>query len=1791
MSKKDSLEDLTPLKGFVTSECARSTAGRSQADLTEKASTKYSRSKHTKSSRSSKSKIDIERKKVTLEAEKAKAELLRQEIEAKMRIIDLEKDIAEAELAETSEDEEIRVRTSKTYCSDNSAGVQRWIEDNFQCQDEKAACSSSSYNKIDMEGESSLTRLCQVIEKAVSNAQNPELMEGLMNRQVLDKEFPIFDGKPEAWPLFISQYRRRSQVCKYTDDEKMAKLQKCLKGDALECVRGMMLHPKNVELVIYTLEMRFGRPEYIIESLINKVEIFPTIKDNDFETCIKFSCQVRNLESTLDQLDAKNYMENPFLLKKIVEKIPNNLKIQWGQVVLQKEQMKMRVSLKDFSAWFHTIASAACCISTPKFSNHNSKPFNYRRHENVMNTIDVKCIYCKEDHHISKCSVMKSDSVDVRWAKIVQLKACFCCLGINHMKNKCKSKRKCGVDGCIKRHHYLLHKSLDHDHTLTQSAENTQLYTIDNRQENVLNINENPRVLLRIAPVKIYGPSGILEIYALFDEGSTVSLMETEMAKRIGIHGRNEPFCMQWASEIVKHNDDSQLISFKISAIENGSKMYRMENVRTLKNLALPQQTFRLEDFEEDHLHGLPIKNLLNVRPSLLIGQDNANLIVPRKVYEGSENSPIATKCLLGWTVQGKTKKDDTFTSTVLHICSHEEDIEKLIRESFSTESFGVAVTNTRINLEERRAIELLEKTTRKISGENRYETGLLWKSDNISLPESRNTAVKRLLCVERKMDKDEDYHEKYCKKIQEYVDKKYLKKLNHNEIETNSTKLWYLPHFAVFNPNKPNKFRIVFDAAAKSHGISLNDNLLQGPDYLTSLPGVLLRFRRWKWAICGDIREMFHQVKIIEEDRCAQRILWRNGDKNKEMEEYEMEVMTFGATCSPCSAQFVKNLNARKSTKYSHLAEDVEKNFYVDDYLDSCMNEEEAVKKVDEIRRLHQEGGFEVVSWTSNSKLVVDQFSELKTDERNLNKSVTDRVLGVWWNVTTDNFTFKLKFHKVSDEILVGHKIPTKREVLRLVMSVFDPLGFLTNLVVRGRMILQQICRTGINWDDSIPVSVFEMWLSWLEDLKHIPNIQIPRCYSPLLPDAKFLEIHVFCDASEEAFASAAYLRMIFENEIQVVLISSKARVSPLKPLSIPRLELQAAVMGSRLLATIKKELSLNIQNCYLWTDSKTILHWINGDGRNYKQFVSHRVGEIQELTKPEQWRYVPSDMNNADMCTRFMNSIDFDKNLTWFQGPDFLRKLEDSWPKQIDIVKFCPDDKIERKADATFFGLATNTLQIIPDIRRFSKWRRYVRATAWIFRYYSQLLHKIRKEKVFHTSELTCKEFENAELYCIKICQQESFSDELIQLKQQGKVETSSRISQLLPYIDENGLIRINGRLHLCQNIENAVKSPIILDPKNRYTKLMIMFYHEDNCHQGVESVLNNLRQRFWILRGRSAVKTAFKSCQICKIKKARPDPPQMGQLPLCRLTSNVPPFTFCGVDAFGPLYVTVGRHKEKRWGVLFTCMAIRAIHLEIVHSLSADSTIMAVQRMMARRGKIKCLYSDNGTNFRGASEELKTFWKNIDHDEMTKKFSEKMIEWHFIAPASPNMGGCWERLIGSVKKILQNILKEECPKDEVLLTVFAEAENIVNNRPITHVSLDPSDEDCLTPNHLLLGLKRDPLPIKFEETSTRKLWKKAQRLSDNFWSRWVKEYLPTLTNRGKWTKNSVPVQIGDMVVVVESNFPRNKWPLGKVIAVFPGKDGIVRVIDVQTAHGVYRRPVTKVCRLDIQPDDGEN
>lgn len=401
------------------------------------------------------------------------------------------------------------------------------------------------------------------------------------------------------------------------------------------------------------------------------------------------------------------------------------------------------------------------------------------------------------------------------------------------------------------------------------------------------------------------------------------------------------------------------------------------------------------------------------------------------------------------------------------------------------------------------------------------------------------------------------------------------------------------------------------------------------------------------------------------------------------------------------------------------------------------------------------------------------------------------------------------------------------------------------------------------------------------------------------------------------------------------------------------------------------------------------------------------------------------------------------------------------------------------------------------------------------------------------------------------------------------------------------------MGGRLRRSEDLAYTSLHPLVLDPSHPVTRLLIQDFDSRLKHPGPERVFAEIRRTYWILRGREAVRRFQRTCAECRRWKAKPTVPRMSDLPVARLRLFKPAFYSTGIDCFGPFDVKVGRRLEKRWGIIFKCLTVRAVHLDVLTSIDADSFLMALRRFIACRGTPAELYSDQGTNFKGGERELREAFAAMSA-ELQMLLAPHKIHFHFNPPASPHFGGVWEREIRSVKTALYTTVGAQPQQEEVLRTVLIEVEAILNSKPLGYIPSDVSDPDPVTPNCLLMGRPDGSLPqvvYTKDELLSHRRWRHAQVLADHFWTCFIRLYLPVLQSRQKWQSSPADVTEGSVAMIVDPQLPRAMWPMGHIIKVHPSPDGHVRSADVKVRDRTYTRPVARLVILPALPAEDDS
>ena len=1087
-----------------------------------------------------------------------------------------------------------------------------------------------------------------------------------------------------------------------------------------------------------------------------------------------------------------------------------------------------------------------------------------------------------------------------------------------------------------------------------------------------------------------------------------------------------------------------------------------------------------------------------------------------------------------------------------------------------------------------------------------RYEVGLPWK-DNISdeLGTNYDLSKRRLLSLYNKLKADPKLLSQYNEVFEQQFSDGIIEKVNETDYEDSNAH--FLCHFGVVrNERQTTKLRIVFDGSARSsNSLSLNDRLESGVNHMPLLFNTIIRFMMHPVVLTADIEKAFLQVQIRKPDRNVLRLLWFDDieSESPSIIQYQYCRLVFGLTCSPSIlGETIKLHVSQFESKYPQTVKHL-RSLYCDDFLCGASTAQEALSIYNEAKQIMAAGGFNLRKWNSNDSNVSQEISKLESseglsscdnvkvveDDQTYSKYINGtvkaddqlKVLGVGWDNNKDTLQVEL-----TGIAAFAKDLPkTKRSVLRIAAKIFDPVGYLTVFTIMFKVFFQQLCVQKCNWDDELDEQNRKTYDTLIKAIENLPQIDIPRY--PFLAGEKVVrtELHGFSDASEIAFATSVYLRVEYESgNISTRLISSKSKVAPIKRQSIPRLELLGAGLMVKLVGTIygvmQEELKGQIIEKYYWVDSMAVLCWVK-NCKPWVQYVRNRVNEILQHSNRDQWFYCPGPINPADLPSRGRYR-DIETNLLWWEGPEFLKLGSHEWPKspcgeeletEIAMKEKAKSDPQITRSMLISSNKPTMNVDEIVEIDRFSQKDKLLRCIGWVLRFISNCKSAIRKSELNLEPNLNVSEVEGAETALIRSIQSESFANEINYLSRTESIRKTMKaplyVKQFNLHLDENNIVRCRSRIgHYI--VPDSGKRPILLPAKHRYTELIISDAHQKVFHNGIVDTLSLTRQRYWILRGREQVKRNLRKCIVCKKIEGLPFMTVYNpELPQIRV-DEAPPFSHVGIDFAGPLMVTSKEQGEvmKTYICLFTCGSTRAIHLELVESLSVESFIRAFRRFCGRRGLPATIITDNAKTFKSAALEVK---KLLRAPRLSEHFKWKGVRWIFIPELAPFQGGFWERMVRSVKRCLIKVVGRALVAYDELTTLLVEIENVINSRPLTYIA-DDSDGISypLTPSQLVNGrnLSSSPDDAHFEVINTYQgLSKRAKyhrQLLSQFCNRWKNEYLLSLMEKYRPRDDSMfnpDIQVNDICILRDSQAKRVFWKLCKVEQLVTGRDGSVR------------------------------
>eukprot|EP00731_Ephydatia_muelleri_P014947 Em0008g667a len=1521
------------------------------------------------------------------------------------------------------------------------------------------------------------------------------------------------------WTTFWDSYQSTIHSnAGISDIDKFNYLRSLLDHAALDAIAGLTVSTSNYQQAVEILTKRFGNKQVIISKHMDALMNLETVNsDRNLKDLRRIYDLTETHVRSLKSLGIESASYGALLSPVILAKLPPDLRLIVSRKV-SDSNLDMDTLLSTFEEELTARERANSQLS--RRSQEKSHPTSSTLLSGSQDSRSgPQCCYCEQSHPSSSCTTITKPAD--RKPILKSSGRCFNCLRRGHVSRECKSLSRC--QKCKRKHH-------------TSICDTATASTTPSSSSHSVDPKLNPK-----AP--------------LFQAAKPTSTLCSH----------SEQFVFLQTARAVIHQPCNSHVSLAIRLILDGGsqKSYISEHAQRLLNLEVTgEQSLSIATFGSGKgstkvcpivkvglcLRGYPAMSLsVYVVPTIcepLIGHSTVSGSIPifwveSWVLSGPSACVEPGHCAMNLTVTHVLRADT---------CSAEPcTLEDQLRAFWELEALGI----------QDKEKTLYDSFTEAVKFENgRYKVPLPWREFHDPLPDNYELSLNRLQGLLRRLKQNPAVLKEYDDTIKEQLRKGIIEAAPPDQSPQGN--IHYLPHHAVVRQDKSTtKFnQLIFD--------------------------LLVRFRSYKVALTADLEKAFLMVSVEEADRDVLRFIWVDdiSKDSPDLRVYRFTRVVFGVSASP----FLLNATIRfHLEKYLDTDENLVRRLlcstYVDDIIAGGHTEDEAFDLFAKSKRVFGEGGFNLRKFRTNSRSLQERI-DLKENVRNGSLPLMDeptyseatlgvsqdpngeehKVLGVVWNPEADQLIFDVA--NLAQLALDLH--PTKRNLVSLIGKFYDPLGFLSPVIIKFKVLLQKLCQCKYDWDEIIPTDLVQEWKGLISDLNVSLTLTLPRSYFSGLTDTVVsVTLCGFCDASTRAYAAVIYILLKTELHSVVRFVAAKTRVAPLQVQTIPRLELLSAFLLSKLMASVQNSLGHQIAhlNVRCYTDSQVALFWIRGKNKEWKSFIQNRVNEIRHLVQPDVWHHCPGVTNPADLPSRGLTLMELSASHLWRNGPDWLRSDVDQY---FDIESsLMPElcvQELKLNCKPSHSLLTADGKPAIGDImccEEFSEWQRLIRVTAYVVRAVKRF--KARKDALSFPSTLTPHEIAHAELLWIYQAQKE--------LVLQRDFDTVS--SQLNLFLDDKGIWRCGGRLQNAE-LSFSTKHPILLPRGHRISSLIVRAAHIHVLHNGVKETLTEVRRKYWIVKGRSLTKAILFRCTICRryegaALKGPPPPP----LPEFRVKEE-PAYTYTGVDFAGPLFVR--------------STVTRAIHLDIVNDLSTGVFVRCLKRFAARRGLPLKFLSDNGKTFKAAARFLDVVFKD---DTVQEYLSARGIQWIFNVECAPWWGGVFERM------------------DE-LHTAVVEIEAVINSRPLSYVS-SADFEEPLTPSHLVVGRRLlnlpdylgyvyDPDDEDFEVNASqlKRRMKHLANVLNHFWKRWRTEYLSELRechqySAAKKTSHHPSVSCGDIVIVHDESIPRGFWKLGQVQEVHSGPDGLprsalVRVVTRDRQHTLLKRPLQLLYPLEI-------
>ena len=1681
---------------------------------------------------------------------------------------------------------------------------------------------------------------------------------------------------------------------------------------------------------------KFGQSHLVIDSVVNEIEKMKVVtSDKQF---LEFVETLEKIQKDLEALNLKGEISNSTVIGKIEQKLPSIVQRDWTKKVVVEElenkgsdekfeelMIFLEITKKQVEYVANESRQGSGVLSRSQTNFVTGTVVNVKP-EGHQNSGTVKgkrrflpCLICNSDgatdpavtqHPMSTCAVWNALTLKQKEQKV---KCKKCPFSTNHTLATCTVKDRFCRNCSAKDHHFLLCPSKKSNSNLCST------------KSMIGDGSMLPPVMVQTSYVSAKCGT---RLGTMFDLCSTDDYITHKCARRNGFEGIDVVLIIEgiagsevkietklYTVHLVDNEGEVHELPCygleKISSVVNPPEKKSYMNLCrkfgvTVREMRRPEEIDILISMRQNHVHPTPIETFGGMKLykgvfGLVFGGSDPDLkFSPHQLfYPSSAHLAMSTPLQ---QVQAHTMKSIVKQASMVSVTKTSRDF----LDYFKEESIGVECNPRcggclcgkcplgakQMSLRDERKYERFKSCMEYDVEGTKEDPGPYWRVsypwdvDRHSLPDNKPAVLGVMNSTARKLEKDPQWLEIYEAQLKTLIEKNFAREVFKDEIDNwvkNGGKVYYIAHQMALNPSsKSTPVRVVYNSSQKYKGYSLNSSWDLGPDIMSNMHGVLLRFREDKVAGQGDITKMYYMLRITKEEEMMQLFVWRfSGEK---------EIRTF------CMTRLV--MGNKPSANYSiigvketALLDDFPKRFpvghqaltddaYVDNVFLNAPDHKTLREGITEVEYIAKHGGFFFKEWIVSGQDVPEQIVGVKLPDAI--DPDEERALGVGWDVAKDDFyiitedaaIFDVKKKKGQSKatMAVGHGVkgvppedgpvatptswlsesssgafpvatPTSllsgsssgafpvakhqavkpdteliqvkpHLTLRICLSkhakAFDPLGWVLPTKMIGNLLFRRTLQLmkqefqgqtwKIPWDYVIPHDFYGKWMEYFEMLAALKEVRFPRSIKPDNVKPNTLPILVtFNDGNPESFGAVAYvLWELDDGKREARLLMSKAKLGPLSHKGeTVKNELSGATYASRLKVWLQEHSRLQFAEHIPFLDSQIVQMMILKDSYGFNTFAGLRVAEIQQKTDQAAWLHIPGDENISDILTRGATPDKLSRDSVWQKGPPWLVRDRTEWPVTAKIQTAHMEDEMSPfKKKIVSTGHVQTFLSGIREIQTTVKvemdkfgWDglilrcgdlpKLIRSTAHAMRLVGRTpKHRLMVEKsgLQSNKEITASEYDDAWIFLIWWEQtQRLIKKDCVRLVPKQIDVKLANYKLSYPHVILGGRVK-NFPVSFTGNSE----IPII--PYGVLAKLIVLHYH-DKYHVDIDTIVAHVRRDVWVIKVRRIAAAIDSRCRICLEKRKRIASQSMGYLPDSRVQPLQPAFSAVCMDLFGPLIIKDDcvkkgpRVHKKVYGVLYTCLATRAVHLDVAIDYDTEAVLHTVRRLLALRGDTRLIISDPGSQLVSASSELSKWRKGWDMDQLVRFGAKRGLEWRTVMADSQHQNGPAEsmvKVVKGIKKALMHVMGETIVSLNEMFTLLFECGNLANERPIGLKPNRRTDSEFLSPNSLLMGRTSTRISSgPFQEQSlssddpkaAKTRFRFVQTLVNQFWKVWMKLYFPSLLVRQKWHTQKRNMKVGDVCLLEDSNEMRGEWRLARVNEVYPDSSGVVRNVEV--------------------------